>query len=139
MNRAVQQLAASVFLIDTALIGPGGFGHGFAMRHVHAAIDQFPIEPDLHSMIYVVWYFVSGCVFAFGATLVWVWLRVRAGDRRPLVVATLIGVLYFGIGLFGFVYRGGDRFMAFFAVIGSVLLLTGYGMRARTPGASLEG
>jgi hypothetical protein len=54
-----------------------------------------------------------------------VWQRVRTGDKRPLIASTLIGVLYIGIGAFGFVYRGGDPFMAFFVVLGSVLLLSG--------------
>jgi len=124
----LEKLASTVFLIDALAIGLGAFGHGLAVRQVHAAIDQFPIEADIHSMIYVVWYFVSGCMFIFGMTLIWVWLRVRAGDSRPLVAATFIGILYIGIGAFGFVYRGGDLFMAFFAVLGSVLLLSAYGM-----------
>ena len=83
-------------------------------------------------MIYVVWYFVSGCMLAFGATLIWVWQRLRAGDRGPLIAAILIGVLYTGIGVFGLVYRHGDPFMAFFVVLGSVLLLSGYALTPRT-------
>src|SRR4029453_1413786 len=104
------------------------FGHGLAVRHVHAAIDRFPIDADIHSMIYVVWYFVSGCMLAFGVTLIWVWLRVRSGDKRPLIASTLIGVLYVGIGAFGFVYRDGDPFMAFFVILGGVVLLSGAAM-----------
>jgi hypothetical protein len=77
-------------------------------------------------MIYLVWYFVSGCMLAFGATLVWVWGRLRKGDRRSLFAAILIGVLYVGIGAFGLVYRAGDPFMAFFVGLGGVLLLSGY-------------
>src|SRR6266849_5058919 len=77
-------------------------------------------------MIYVVWYFVSGCMLSFGATLIWVWQRLRTGDRRPLFAALVIGLLYIGIGAFGLVYRHGDPFMAFFALLGSLLLLSGY-------------
>ena len=58
---SMKRLAGLIFLIDSIAIGLGGFGHGLAIRHVHAAIDRFPIENDIHSMIYVVWYFVSGC------------------------------------------------------------------------------
>jgi hypothetical protein len=100
-----------------------------AVRHVHAAIDRFPIEGDIHSMIYVVWYFVSGCMFLFGATLVWVWSQLRAGDDRPLVVAVFIGTLYVAIGAFGFVYRSGDPFMVTFLVLGGLLLPSGYALR----------
>ena len=59
-------------------------------------------------MIYVVWYFVSGCMLAFGVTLIWVWRRVSDGDGRPFFVAIVIGVLYVGIGAFGLVYRAGE-------------------------------
>jgi CHASE2 domain-containing sensor protein len=129
MNHVVVRKIASVlFVIDAVAIGLGSVGHGFAVRHVHAAIDNFPIEPDIHSMIYVVWYFVSGCMFAFGTTLIWVWLRLRRGDSRPLVAAMFIGVLYVGIGVFGFIYRGNDPFMAMFVVLGSVVLISGPAM-----------
>lgn len=127
----MKKLASAIFLVDSLLIGLGAFGHGSQARHLHAAIDQFPINSDMHSMIYVVWYFVSGCMLAFGATLIWVWQRLRAGDRGPLVAAIVIGVLYTGIGVFGLVCRHGDPFMAFFVVLGSVLLLSGYALAPR--------
>ena len=68
----MKKLASLIFLLDSLVIGLGAFGHGLQGRHLHAAIDQFPIEPDMHSMIYVVWYFVSGCMLLFGVTLLWV-------------------------------------------------------------------
>jgi len=130
----LKRLASIVFLLDAVAIGLGAFGHGLAVRDLHAAIDQFPIEADMHSMLYVVWYFVSGCMFAFGLLLVWVWRRVRAGDARPLAAATVIGVLYVAIGVFGLVYRHGDPFMAVFVVLGGLLLSSGYGMVFRQSG-----
>jgi hypothetical protein len=126
------RIASAVFLIDSLVIGLGGLGHGSQVPHLHAALDQFPIEPNIQSMVFVVWYFVSGCMFAFGLSLIWVWLRVRRGDRQPLVVATIIGLLYVAIGVFGLVYRDGDPFMAFFVVLGAVLLMSGYAMRPAT-------
>jgi hypothetical protein len=122
----MRTFASVVFLLDSVVIGLGAFGHGLQVRHVHAAIDQFPIEPDLHGMLYVVWYFVSGCMFTFGATLMWVWQRLRLGDTRRLFAAVLIGLLYAGIGAFGLVYRHGDPFMAFFVALGVVLLSSAY-------------
>jgi len=127
----LRKLASVIFLLDSLVIGLGAFGHGLQVQHVHAAIDQFPIESDMHSMLFVVWYYVSGCMLAFGTMLVWVWQRLRTGDRRPLFVAILIGLLYAGIGAFGLVYRHGDPFMAFFVVLGSVLLISGYVMAPR--------
>ncbi len=43
--------ALIVFLLDAITIGLGAFGHGLAVRHLHAAIDHFPIEADMHSML----------------------------------------------------------------------------------------
>jgi len=122
----MRTVASWVFLLDSLIIGLGAFGHGFQARHVHEVLDPFPIEPDLQSMIYVVWYFVSGCMLAFGITLVWVWQRLRSGDIRPWFAAALIAMLYVGIGVFGLVYRHGDPFMAFFVVLGALLLASGY-------------
>jgi len=123
-----KKLASLIFLLDSLVIGLGAFGHGFQARHLHAAIDQFPIEQDVQSMIYVVWYFVSGCMLAFGVTLTWVWSRLRIGDRRPLFAAIVIGILYTGIGVFGLIYRAGDPFMGFFVCLGGVLLVSGYAL-----------
>jgi hypothetical protein len=132
--------ASAIFLLDSLVIGLGAFGHGLQARHVHEVLDPFPIEPDLRSMIYVVWYFVSGCMLAFGLTLIWAWQRLRAGDTRPWVAVLVIGVLYVGIGAFGLVYRNGDPFMAFFVALGALLLASGYVLvrlpAARTPRTS---
>ena len=107
------------------VIGLGALGHGLAVRNVHAAVDRFPIDPNVHSMIYVVWYFVSGCMLVFGITLAWLWQKLRAGDRRCWFVGVLIGSLYTAIGAFGLVYRHGDPFMGFFVVLGVVALGSG--------------
>lgn len=121
-----KKIASIVFLCDSVLIALGALGHGLQARHLHAAIDRFPIEPKVHSMIYFVWYFASACMLAFGVTLIWLWRRLLAGDRGPMAVGTTIGVLYVAIGLFGLVYRNGDPFMAVFVVLGSILLTSGY-------------
>jgi hypothetical protein len=128
----MRKIASVIFLLDSVVIGLGAFGHGLQVHRLHAAIDLFPIESDMHSMLYVVWYFVSGCMFTFGATLVWVWQRARIGDNRPLFAAVLIGLLYAAIGGFGLVYRQGDPFMGFFLLLGVVLLLTTYALSPRT-------
>jgi len=127
----LRKLASMIFLLDSLVIGLGAFGHASQVRHLHAAIDQFPIESDVHSMIYVVWYSVSGSMLAFGVTLIWAWQRLRTGDGRPLFAAIVIGVLYVGIGALGLVYRAGDPFMAFFVALGALLLLTGYVLAPR--------
>ena len=129
----MRMIASVLFLFDAIVIGLGAFGHGLQARHVHEVLDPFPIEADLGSMIYVVWYFVSGCMLTFGVTLVWVWQRLRVGDTRPWFAAVLIGVLYTAIGAFGLVYRHGDPFMGFFVLLGAVLLASGYALIRLAP------
>ncbi len=129
----IARVASVAFLIDAIVIGLGAFGHGLAARDLHAAIDGFPIDTNVHSMVYVVWYFVSGCMLAFGLMLIWAWKQIRAGDHHLLVLAWVIGALYIGIGAFGLIYRHGDPFMAFFVVLGGVLPLAGHVMAPRQP------
>lgn len=121
----IKKVASMLFLLDAFVIGLGAFGHGLAARNVHAAIDRFPIDASVHSMIYVVWYFVSGCMLVFGATLVWLWKKLKDGDAGYWFVGAAIGTLYTGIGIFGLIYRHGDPFMGFFVVLGTLLLATG--------------
>ena len=122
----LRTLASWIFLVDSLAIALGAFGHGFEARTVHTAIDSFPIDRDMHSMIYVVWYFVSGCMLTFGIILLWVWWKLRGGDHRFLFASNMIGALYVGIGVFGLFYRSGDPFMAFFVALGALLLISGY-------------
>jgi hypothetical protein len=76
----LKEPSSYVFLIVGVIIGLGAFEHGNAIRNVHAAIDHFPIDPNVSTMLYVVWYFVSGCMLVFGVTIVWTSFRLRAGD-----------------------------------------------------------
>jgi hypothetical protein len=125
----LRRLSSYVFVIVGILIGLGAFGHGNAVKNVHAAIDRFPIDPNVSTMLYVVWYFVSGCMLLFGATIVWCWFRLRAGDTSSLGVPLLIGVLYLAVGVGGMIYRHGDPFMATFIVLGGLLLASSLALR----------
>jgi hypothetical protein len=134
----LRRLSSYVFLVVGIVIGLGAFGHGNAVRKVHAAIDRFPIDSDVSSMLYVVWYFVSGCMLVFGATIVWTWFRLRAGDGSSLPAVRLIGALYVAIGAGGMVYRHGDPFMGFFILLGGLLLASSWGLQAGVPSTSRE-
>ena len=57
-----------------------------------------------------------------GLTIVWAWVRLRAGEQGLLLVTALIGLLYWATGLGGMVYRHADPFMAVFITEGVVLL-----------------
>ncbi len=127
MPRAI---ASAVFLLTGLGIGLGAFGHGSAVRHLHAAIDGLPIDPGFASMLYVVWYFVSGCMLVFGATVVWSWLRLRMDRPVPLFACLLIGLLYLATGIAGLLYRHGDPFMWVFVVLGALLLASSHVLRS---------
>jgi hypothetical protein len=134
----IRKIASYAFLIVGIVIGLGAFGHGHAVRHVHGAIDGFPIDPDVSAMLYVVWYFVSGCMLVFGATIVWTWFRLRTGEPAPLFVVYLIGTLYTAIGIGGMIYRNGDSFMGLFVALGGVLLASSFVLKKQLPGRNPE-
>jgi hypothetical protein len=118
-----------IFLVVGFAIALGAFGHGSAAANVHAALDRFTVDSNVASMIYVVWYFVSGCMLVFGSAVIWIWFRLRAGDRNALPVAVLIGALYVLTGVGGMIYRHGDPFMAVFIALGGLLLLSCFVLR----------
>ncbi len=125
-----------VFLVVAAVIGLGAFGHGYTVRRVHEAIDQFPIDPVVSKTLYIVWYFVSGAMLVFSAMLVWIAFRFRAGDASSLFVAFLIGALYLVFGICATIYRRGDPFWAFFILLGVLLLGSSFALRATHPSAT---
>jgi hypothetical protein len=128
-----------VFLMVGVVIGLGAFGHGYSVRRVHEAIDQFPIDPAIAQTLYVVWFFVSGGMLVFGAMLVWIWFRLRAGDGGPLFVAFLIGTLYLAFGICATIYRRGDPFWAFFILLGALLLSSSFVLRGGGQSATPHG
>jgi len=126
----LKRLLSIVLFVIGALIGLGGFGHSFMGRlAVDAEISKFPIAFDVDSMLYVVWYFVGGCMVLFGAIILWAWFRCRKGDATLLPVTGLIGGLYIATGLGGFFYRRHDPFMLMFLVQGALLVVCSIGLR----------
>lgn len=118
-----RKLASAVFLVVGIVIGLGAYGHGFVGRlAIDAELDKFPIARDQYTMLYVVWYFLSGCMLLFGITVVGSWVRLRRGDRSLVGVSQLIGALYLLSGVSGMIYRHGDPFMSLFIVLGALLL-----------------
>jgi hypothetical protein len=107
------------------LIGLGALGHSFGgRRHVDVELAKYPLDPNVGTMLYVVWYFVGGCMALFGIVIVRAWYRLRQGKNDSLLVVGLIGFLYFATGLGGFAYRHGDPFQLFFVTLGALLLLS---------------
>lgn len=132
----LRTISSCVFLIVSAIIGLGALGHGYSAHKVHAAIDQFPINPGMSKTIYIVWYFVSGAMFAFGVILVRIWFRLRVGDTSSLFVAFLIGGLYLIFGIWASLYRRDDHFWVLFIVLGALLLGSSFILSSVDPPAT---
>lgn len=122
-----------VFLIVGIIVGLGAFGHGYSAVRVHEAIDRFPIAPPIYQTLFVVWYFVSGAMLAFGAMIVWISFRLKVGDASALFLAYMIGVLYFVFGVCALIYRHGDPFWALFVVLGVLLVGSAVNLRGGNP------
>ena len=116
------KLFSSLLLVSATVIGLGAFGHGSAILEVHAALGPFPIDPHMVGVIDIVWFFVSGCMLAFGMAIFWSWFRYRRGDPKSFLVTDLIGILYLLTGIGGKVRLPADPFFWMFFVLGVVLL-----------------
>jgi hypothetical protein len=122
-----RKIASAVFLVLGVMIVLGAYGHGFmGRRNIDAELDKFAIATGIYTMLYVVWYFVSGCMLLFGITIIVSWFRLRRGQRDTLLVVYMIGALYFATGVGGMIYRHGDRFMSVFIIEGALLLASSY-------------
>ena len=130
----VRKVASAVFLLVGIAIALGAYGHGFVGRlGVDAELAKVQIAPSIFKMLYVVWYFRSGCMLVFGATIIWAWRKVRRGETALVPIVCLIGALYVTAGVGGMIYRDGDPFMATFIVLGGLLLVTTFVLTRRHP------
>ena len=119
-----RRIASAALLVMGVLITLGAYGHGFmGRRNVDVELDKFAIASNVYTMLYVVWYFVSGCMLLFGLTVIAAWVQQRKGKLALLPVTGLIGILYLLTGVGGMIYRNGDPFMSVFIVEGGVLLV----------------
>jgi hypothetical protein len=119
-----RKLLSYAFLIAGFVIGLGGFGHAIAVDNVHKAIDHLPISFEMRTTLYVVWYFVSGCMLVFGSTIVWTWFRLRANPATSLFAPALIGALYVVTGIGGILYQHTVPFGAAWIVVGSLVVVS---------------
>jgi hypothetical protein len=119
----MRKFMSGALLFMGVVLTLGAYGHGFLGRkNIDVELDKFAIAPNVYTMLYVVWYFVSGCMLLFGLTIIAAWIQQRKGGIALLPVTGSIGVLYALTGVGGMIYRHGDPFMATFIVEGVVLL-----------------
>jgi hypothetical protein len=118
-----------VYLLTGIVIGLGAFGHGSNVRLLVAEFAKFPaFDPLLLSVLYAVWYFVSGCMLVFGAIVVWTWWRWRQGQRGIFFPADAIGAFYVLSGV-AMVIGTGKPFFSLFVVLGALLLMAAQVLR----------
>ena len=120
----MRTLAAVLYWLAAITIALGAYGHGFVgVKPVRAAIAASTLPPETVRVLWLVWYFVSGCMLAFGLLLFWVWPALKAGSSSRSSVAFTIGVLYAITGIAAYLYSGGDPFWLLFLIQG--VLVTG--------------
>ena len=121
--------AAALYWLAAITIALGAYGHGFVgVKPVRAAISSVALDHDTEHVIWIVWYFVSGCMLVFGLLLFWAWPRLEPGAASRCSAALIIGVLYPITGVASYLYSGGEPFWLLFVtqglvVIGSTLVL----------------
>jgi hypothetical protein len=119
----MRTLAAAFYWIAAVTITLGAYGHGFlGIKPVEAAITATMLPPDIVRVIWIVWYFVSGCMVTFGALLFWVWPAIKIGSSSRSAVALIVGVFYTVTGISCFVYSGRDPFWLLFLVQGVIVI-----------------
>jgi hypothetical protein len=127
----MRTFAAAFYWIAAITITLGAYGHGFlGIKPVEAAITATTLAPDIVRVIWIVWYFVSGCMLTFGALLFWAWFGLKTGSSSRSGVALIIGAFYAVTGIAAYVYSGREQFWLLFVtqgviVIGSTLMLLG--------------
>ena len=104
-------------------IALGAFGHAFAgIVPIRTAFEVLALPVDVMRVLWIVWYFVSGCMLFFGALLAWAWPRLEAGASSRSGAAIAVGVLYAVTGIASFLYTRGDPFWLLFLVQGALVL-----------------
>lgn len=117
------KLFSGIFLITSLLIGLGAFGHASQWwKHIYPVIGSGMADQHMLHLLLMVWLFVSACMLSFGSMLVWIWWRIKKGDRNLMFVPAIIGVLYLVTGVFSWFYVA--PFFALFVVLGGLLLIS---------------
>ena len=125
----IRKLAAALYWLAAITITLGAYGHGFVgIKPVQAAIEASALAPEIVRVIWVVWYFVSGCMVAFGLLLFWAWPALEAGPSSRAGAALIIGAFYVITGIASYLYTEREPFWLLFViqgviVIGSTLVL----------------
>jgi hypothetical protein len=123
-----RKLLSTLFLLTAITVALGAFGHG-AQWSLHVAPALKGTAPELVRLLELVWYWVSGAMFTFGALLVWSWRRMERGATTLAFVPWTIGAFYLVEGICGAVYV--RRFFLIFVAQAMLLWGTSWALRPR--------
>jgi hypothetical protein len=119
----IRTLAAALYWLAAITISLGAFGHGFlGVKPVAAAVAASTLPADIVGVIWIVWYFVSGCMVTFGALLFWAWRGLKPGSPSRAGVAVIVGVFYVVTGIASYVYSGFEPFWLLFVTQGVIVV-----------------
>jgi len=125
-------IAAGFYWFAAITITLGAYGHGFVgVQPVRAAIAASTLAPDVVRVIWIVWYFVSGCMVTFGILLFWAWPALQARSSSRSSAALIIGAFYAVTGIASYLYSGREPFWLLFVIQGVVVI--GSTLVLRTP------
>jgi hypothetical protein len=131
-------IAAVFYWFAAITITLGAYGHGFVgVKPVRAAIAASTLAPDVVRVIWIVWYFVSGCMLSFGVLLFWAWPALEAGPSSRSSAALIVGVFYTVTGIASYLYSGREPFWLLFATQGVVVIGSTLVLRRPGPAAGL--
>jgi hypothetical protein len=124
----VKKLASFLYVAASITVGLGAFGHGSQwLRHVESALRG--IDPHIHDVLALVWYWVSGAMLVLSFLLLWSWRQMRQGNTTVWVVPLVIAAFYALVGILASIFVG--SFFLIFLIQG---LLLGWGAwTARSP------
>lgn len=124
-----RQVYSVIYWIAGLLIALGAFGHGIGgARNVRTAFAASTLDPGVASIIWVVWYWVSGAMLLFGALALWAWFAARRGSRDVLVVPIVIALFYMITGAVTTAVER-DAFWLLFLVEGALLFVSAFALK----------
>jgi hypothetical protein len=130
-----RRILTGIYWITGWLIGLGAFGHGFTgVKPVRVALAAVPLPADVRGVIWIVWYFVSGCMLVFRGLIIGAWFAARRGRTQALVVPLVIARFYIATGVASYAYQH-NPFWLVFLVLGMLLLVPTLGLRQTIPSA----
>jgi hypothetical protein len=119
-------IATALYWLAAISIALGAYGHGWVgVVPVRAAIAASTLPPEIVGVLWIVWYFVSGCMLAFGALLFW----AGAALPRRAAAAWIVGALYLATGIASYAYSGGEPFWLLFVAQGAIVIATTFVLR----------